>query len=883
MRKLLLFFFLILSLKKVNAAPFFVTSNADAGAGTLREAITQANNNGTATTDFIYFNLPGSSVSDITISLLTELPALTSNVVIDATSQPFAALGHTAIKIVLTRAATTYFNGFKLSAASNIEIYGIKFHNFSSASQADEADRKAAIYLYNTSAITIGKAGKPNCFVANDAGIFSPAITPRLDNVNLKISSNIFGLEEDGVTPQSNYSGIEINYLKNSIIGGDTPADGNLISANTSYGIALHNADGTQQISNNIIGLDQTLINSIASAAATGIYITGDNCMPAIAYNFICGQNKGIELLSLKSGFNIATNRIGTSITGTESFGNQIGVCVNACLSGMIGGADLAMQNLIAYNEKAILINKSYPVSILKNSMYCNSVNAVDFENMELGQIVACHINTITANGASGKYLPNSTIELFYTDSCPDCQGKTWIASIQADVDGNWNYTGPITARITSMGTNVDGATTAFSRPDIIDEIHLSPPIPCNTAIGSITKMIAYDVNKFEWTNEEGEVVGHELELHGVPIGNYYLKAWQGDQFSSCDIIALPIEIRTELTVINDKLIDKRDATCGASNGYIKGISQNNTLAREWYAIEVNGDRYLRTANELTNVPPGRYYFTTGQGDCKVRSDTYVIFGSAIQYQLKEGKVINSSCGRPNGSIRIIGHPSSATFTFKWFDINNVEIGTTDKLENLLPGKYRLMAYTLEGCESSVGEFTVYEDPLPTINDSDLKQYLSCDGKAVSTTGINVSGTTGPFQYLWKDKNGNAVSNELNLNGVPPGIYALQVKDRNSCVVESSFIDFTTLKNSAIEVPNSITPNDDGLNDIWQIKGVQNYRYAEFSIYARDGNRVFYSIGYAKPFDGFYKGKPLPVGVYYYVIDLKTDCPTLTGSLTILR
>jgi hypothetical protein len=79
--------FVLLSIH-VSAATFTVTSKADSGPGTLRDAITQANANGTAITDYIYFNIPATTLSDRTIILNSDLPALSSNMVIDASTQP---------------------------------------------------------------------------------------------------------------------------------------------------------------------------------------------------------------------------------------------------------------------------------------------------------------------------------------------------------------------------------------------------------------------------------------------------------------------------------------------------------------------------------------------------------------------------------------------------------------------------------------------------------------------------------------------------------------------------------------------------------------------------------------------------------------------------
>jgi gliding motility-associated-like protein len=54
------------------------------------------------------------------------------------------------------------------------------------------------------------------------------------------------------------------------------------------------------------------------------------------------------------------------------------------------------------------------------------------------------------------------------------------------------------------------------------------------------------------------------------------------------------------------------------------------------------------------------------------------------------------------------------------------------------------------------------------------------------------------------------------------------------------------------------------------------------NIYNRYGKAVFWSTGYTTWFDGTFNGKPLPAGVYYYVIDVKAN-ERVSGYLTIIR
>ncbi|HEY0977386.1 MAG TPA: gliding motility-associated C-terminal domain-containing protein [Flavobacteriales bacterium] len=85
-----------------------------------------------------------------------------------------------------------------------------------------------------------------------------------------------------------------------------------------------------------------------------------------------------------------------------------------------------------------------------------------------------------------------------------------------------------------------------------------------------------------------------------------------------------------------------------------------------------------------------------------------------------------------------------------------------------------------------------------------------------------------------------------------------------------------------IAPPNTITPNGDGINDTWEIPGIQDYPQADVRIYDRWGQRVFQSIGYREPFDG----RSLPTATYYWHIDLNQltgKADPYTGFITIVR
>jgi gliding motility-associated-like protein len=88
---------------------------------------------------------------------------------------------------------------------------------------------------------------------------------------------------------------------------------------------------------------------------------------------------------------------------------------------------------------------------------------------------------------------------------------------------------------------------------------------------------------------------------------------------------------------------------------------------------------------------------------------------------------------------------------------------------------------------------------------------------------------------------------------------------------------------SKLEIPNTFTPNGDGINDTWNISGIANYPDCFVNIYNRYGMPVFQSRGYHRAWDGTINGAKVPVSTYYYVIDLGFQNKKISGDLTVIR
>jgi len=123
--------------------------------------------------------------------------------------------------------------------------------------------------------------------------------------------------------------------------------------------------------------------------------------------------------------------------------------------------------------------------------------------------------------------------------------------------------------------------------------------------------------------------------------------------------------------------------------------------------------------------------------------------------------------------------------------------------------------------------------------------------------------------------NWQPVTNNTNANTVQPYVkpnfsqeYQLIVTSDSGCGNSIDAVLVTV--NQLIKIPNTFTPNGDGINDYWEIRNIIYPNNYLVEIFTPTGQLVYRSLGYNTFWDGKNNGKKLPAGTYYYVIDTKT-------------
>src|SRR5690606_34555043 len=112
---------------------------------------------------------------------------------------------------------------------------------------------------------------------------------------------------------------------------------------------------------------------------------------------------------------------------------------------------------------------------------------------------------------------------------------------------------------------------------------------------------------------------------------------------------------------------------------------------------------------------------------------------------------------------------------------------------------------------------------------------------------------------------------------VTPGIHTVYVYDVNGCGIVSKDI-------AVLGIPKFFTPNGDGINDTWDIIGMNTLFYQNSTIYIYDryGKLITGVDPKGKGWDGMYNGTPLPSTDYWYVVILD-DGRTVKGHFSMVR
>ncbi len=380
-------------------ATYTVINVNDSGAGSLRQAILDANANAGA--DTIIFNIAGTGVHTITPA--TALPTITGQVTIDATTDDSFATNSNRPAIILD--------------GNNLAADGLVLSSTADGSTI----RGFVIRDFGGDGIQIDAGSDSNVIVGNYIG--------RLTATGA----------DAGAAEANGASGINL-LGNNNTIGGLTAADRNVIAGNVD-GIYLQQASGNLIIGN-YIGTDGTGLIDLGNTdrgiqIESGANNTTIGGTTMAARNVISGNdNDGIIISDGASpgtgttGTVIQGNYIGVGSDGVTALGNTTnGVRITTESGHSIGGTAAGAGNVIAYNgEDGVVLQNSTANTntILGNSIFSNTQLGIDLGN-----------NGVTANDAGDADTGANNLQNFpaLTSANSNAAGTTIVGTINSNAN----------------------------------------------------------------------------------------------------------------------------------------------------------------------------------------------------------------------------------------------------------------------------------------------------------------------------------------------------------------------------------------------------------------------------------------------------------------
>jgi gliding motility-associated-like protein len=393
---------------------------------------------------------------------------------------------------------------------------------------------------------------------------------------------------------------------------------------------------------------------------------------------------------------------------------------------------------------------------------------------------------------------------------------------------------------------------------------------PTCTQNGALTAVVSGGQSPFQFSlnNSAFQSSGSFLSLSP---GNYQLIVRDG---SGCERTkTISVSMPSPLAVGTDA----NPADCNQANGMAMATSSGGVAPLSF--VWSNG----ATSETLLNIAAGTYSVTvTDANGCTGTNSINVLnAGNAPNLSLE---VTNTQCGAANGAISASVNGGQTPLTYLW---NNGE--NTASLQNIAAGNYELTVTDATGCTVSSNKIVELSVPLSMVFAQDTVEVLT--GQTATLIPILNVADSSLALINWTPSDALSCADCLKpiVSPTLSTSYQVTVTDKNDCSATSKvFVEVIDTKPVDFYIPNAFTPNDDGVNDFFEINLPSGIVFKTLQIFDRWGELIFQSNNPQNSWDGTYKGKLMPLEVYIYVLNYASNRATenelsFSGDVTVIR
>ena len=255
---------------------------------------------------------------------------------------------------------------------------------------------------------------------------------------------------------------------------------------------------------------------------------------------------------------------------------------------------------------------------------------------------------------------------------------------------------------------------------------------------------------------------------------------------------------------------------------------------------------------------------------CKAQLNIPFVVHPTPKIDLEENIIICLPATQALIDAGILDGTPTSDYTFQWFTNNVLNGVTTPTFTVTTPGTYSVNVTNAFGC-TKTRVITVTGSEIATIQSIDVVDLADVNSITINVTGL------GDYEFALDDVNGPYRDSNFFEN-VPMGLHDIYVRDKNGC---GSLGPVTV---AVLGIPHYFTPNGDGYNDYWNIKGVSaQFNYlSTIYIFDRFG-KLLKQIGTTGlGWDGTFNGYQMPADDYWYNIKFE-DGRSAKGHFTLKR
>jgi gliding motility-associated-like protein len=391
----------------------------------------------------------------------------------------------------------------------------------------------------------------------------------------------------------------------------------------------------------------------------------------------------------------------------------------------------------------------------------------------------------------------------------------------------------------------------------------------------------------YQWRRNGVNIAGavnNTLTINSVPT------SYNGNGFdvvitSSCGQVT---SSRPRLTVLAAPPITQQPvAVTACENGSTQFtvVATGTGLTYQWRNNGINipgATGSTLTLNNVTLTDNGHVYNVVIAG-CGQTTSTSAVLTVQPNVRITQQPVSAVVCEGGQATFNIT--TDDAASRYQWRENARDIPGATTSMLTLTGVSLQSAAYTYQimvtgtcgSALSNTAQLTVNSIPVVSAgNDVEVPQGTAAN-LAGQATGL------GDLQYSWTPAEflDNPLTAQPQATPLRDMQYSLVVTDQNGC---TAFDEVIVTVYTEFVIPNAFSPNHDGINDTWNMAGIEDYPFMTVEVVNRYGQPIYKSLpGYPVPWDGKNNGSDLPWGTYYYKIDLHNGDKVIAGWLELIR